>query len=42
MMPCNVTVEEIDGEILISLANPEGMLMVGNLAQNPSRQAVAQ
>jgi uncharacterized protein (DUF302 family) len=42
MMPCNVTVEEIDGEILTSLANPEGMLMVGNLAQNPSMQAVAQ
>lgn len=41
MLPCNVTVEEIDGEILVSLANPEGMLMLGMLKDNPAMQEVA-
>jgi uncharacterized protein (DUF302 family) len=41
MLPCNVTVEEVDGEILVSLANPERMLMLGALEDNPAMQEVA-
>lgn len=42
MLPCNVTVEAIEGEILVSLANPEGMLTMGALAENAALQQVAQ
>ena len=41
MLPCNVTVEEAVGEILVSLANPEGMLTVGDLGANPAMQEIA-
>jgi uncharacterized protein (DUF302 family) len=41
MLPCNVTVEEADGEILVSLANPEGMLTFGDLGANPAMQEIA-
>ena len=41
MLPCNVTVEEADGEIVVSLANPEGMLMLETLGDNPAMQEVA-
>lgn len=41
LLPCNVTVEEVEGEILVSLANPEGMLTVGSLGENPEMRAVA-
>jgi uncharacterized protein (DUF302 family) len=42
MLPCNVTVEQQDEDILISLANPEGMLTVGTLAEHPEMKLVAQ
>lgn len=42
MLPCNVTVEAVEGEILVSLANPEGMLTMGMLAENAALQQVAQ
>lgn len=42
MLPCNVTVEAIEGEILVSLANPEGMLTMGAFAENAALQQVAQ
>jgi uncharacterized protein (DUF302 family) len=41
MLPCNVTIEEADGEILVSLANPEGMLTAGDLGSNPAMQEIA-
>lgn len=41
MLPCNVTIEEANGEILVSLANPEGMLTVGDLGANPTMQEIA-
>ena len=41
MLPCNVTIEEADGEILVSLANPEGMLMFGDLGANLAMQEIA-
>ena len=41
LLPCNVTIEEIEGEILVSLANPEGMLTMGTLGDNVVMQEVA-
>ena len=42
LLPCNVTIEELDDETLISLANPLSMLIVGSLAENPAMRAVAE
>ena len=36
MRPCNVTVEQIEGEVLVSLVNPEMMLTSGLLTDNPT------
>jgi uncharacterized protein (DUF302 family) len=41
MLPCNITVEEAEGEILVSLANPEGMLTAGALGSNPAMKEIA-
>jgi uncharacterized protein (DUF302 family) len=41
MLPCNVTVEEKETGILISLANPEAMMMMGDLAENAALREVA-
>jgi uncharacterized protein (DUF302 family) len=41
LLPCNVTVEEWEGGTLVSLANPEALLMVGQLGENADLQAVA-
>ena len=42
MLPCNVTLEQRDEDVLVSLANPEGMLTFGDLADNPALGEVAQ
>jgi uncharacterized protein (DUF302 family) len=42
MLPCNVTVEQQGEDILVSLANPEGMLTVGTLGEHPEMKAIAQ
>jgi uncharacterized protein (DUF302 family) len=41
MLPCNVTVEQGDGEIIVSLANPAAMLTAGTFGKNEELQAVA-
>lgn len=42
MLPCNVTVEEIDNNsTLVRIANPEVMMQVGNLGDNPAIHSVA-
>jgi uncharacterized protein (DUF302 family) len=42
MLPCNVTVEETpDGRSIARIANPELMITVGTLAQDPELRAVA-
>lgn len=41
MLPCNVTVEQCESGILISLANPEAMMMMGDLAENTALREVA-
>jgi hypothetical protein len=41
MLPCNITVEEAEGEILVSLVNPEGMLTAGALGSNPAMKEIA-
>lgn len=41
MLPCNVTVEEGESGVLISLANPEAMMMMGDLAENAALREVA-
>lgn len=42
MLPCNVTVEEIGADILITIVNPKAMLTFGSLADNPTIREVAQ
>ena len=42
MLPCNVTVEQQGEDILVSLANPEGMLTAGTLGEHPEMKAIAQ
>ena len=43
MLPCNVTVEEdLQGESIVRLANPEAMLTVGELESDPILLEVAQ
>ncbi len=41
MLPCNVTIEEQKAGVLISLANPEAMMMLGDLAKNATLREVA-
>jgi uncharacterized protein (DUF302 family) len=41
MLPCNVTIEERETGILISLANPEAMMMLGDLGENATLREVA-
>jgi uncharacterized protein (DUF302 family) len=41
MLPCNVTIEEIETGILISLANPEAMMVHGDLGENTNLREVA-
>jgi uncharacterized protein (DUF302 family) len=41
VLPCNVTVEQTDDEILVTLVNPEALLAFGSLADNPAVQQVA-
>lgn len=41
MLPCNVTIEETNGEILVSLANPEGLLTAGSMGENPTMKDIA-
>ncbi len=43
MLPCNVTVEAVaDGNSLVRIANPEMMMTVGSLQENPILVEVAQ
>ncbi len=41
MLPCNVTVEQGDSEIIVSLANPAAMLTAGSFAESEELQSVA-
>ena len=41
MLPCNVTIEERETGIVISLANPEAMMMVGDMGENADLREVA-
>jgi uncharacterized protein (DUF302 family) len=42
MLPCNVTVEENEGKVLVSIANPKTLIGVGDLAENPALQEIMQ
>lgn len=42
MLPCNVTVEQGDGEVIVSLANPAAMLTAGSFGESEELQAVAE
>lgn len=41
MLPCNVTLEASEGGTLISVANPEAMLGMGEFSENPALLEVA-
>ena len=41
MLPCNVTVEEVDGGALVSIANPRAMMGMGDLGEDAKLKAVA-
>ena len=41
MLPCNVTVQQRDNDILISIGNPEAMMTMGDLKKNLALQEVA-
>lgn len=41
LLPCNVTVEEAEGGALVSIVNPEAMLMLPPLADNADVISVA-
>ncbi len=41
LLPCNVTVEETEGGALVSIVNPEAMLMLPPLADNADVISVA-
>jgi uncharacterized protein (DUF302 family) len=41
MLPCNVTIEEDKDGVIVSLANPSGMLTAGDLGQSDELQSVA-
>ncbi|MGD8864044.1 MAG: DUF302 domain-containing protein [Anaerolineales bacterium] len=42
MLPCNVTVEQGDGEVIVSLANPAAMLTAGSFGESKELQAIAE
>jgi uncharacterized protein (DUF302 family) len=42
MLPCNVTVEQGEDEVMISLANPAAMLTAGAFAKSEELQSVAE
>jgi uncharacterized protein (DUF302 family) len=41
MLPCNVTVEQMGDEVIVSLANPAAMLTVGSFGMSEELQSVA-
>lgn len=41
MLPCNVTLEQQESHVLVSIANPEAMLTTGDLGENASLCNVA-
>jgi len=41
MLPCNVTLEQRDSDILISIVNPEAMMTMGDLKKNLALKEVA-
>jgi uncharacterized protein (DUF302 family) len=41
MLPCNVTVEQLEDEVIISLANPAAMLTAGSFGESEELQTVA-
>lgn len=41
MLPCNVTVEQREGEVIVSLANPAAMLTAGSFGESEELRAVA-
>jgi uncharacterized protein (DUF302 family) len=41
MLPCNVTLEQQETHVLVSIANPEAMLTTGDLGENASLCNVA-
>ena len=41
MLPCNVTVEKRESDVLISLVNPEAMMTMGDLGENATLREVA-
>jgi len=41
MLPCNVTVEQDEDGVLVSFANPAGMLTAGELGESAELQLVA-
>ena len=41
MLPCNITVREVDGGSEVSIINPNAMLSMDVLAENPAIQEVA-
>jgi uncharacterized protein (DUF302 family) len=41
MLPCNVTVEQVEDEVIVSLANPAAMLTAGSFGESEELQAVA-
>ena len=42
MLPCNVTVEQVGDEVIVSLANPAVMLSAGSFGLNGELQSVAE
>jgi uncharacterized protein (DUF302 family) len=41
LLPCNVTIEQRETSVLVTLANPEAMMMVGDLTENTALREVA-
>jgi uncharacterized protein (DUF302 family) len=41
LLPCNVTVEAEDGMVVVRIADPESMMSVGGLGEDPQVEAVA-
>ncbi len=41
LLPCNVTVEAVEGGVRVMFVNPEEALSIGTLASNPEVRAVA-
>jgi uncharacterized protein (DUF302 family) len=41
MLPCNVTIEKRESDVLISIVNPEAMMTMGDLGNNAALREVA-